>query len=315
MSVIVPVYNGADHVLHTLRCVANQTYQNIEIIVVDDSSTDNSVELIRSSGIALRLIAQPNARVSAARNRGLAESKGQFVCFLDQDDEWSKNHIERQVHCFEMHPEIGVVFSPLQRWYPEGDEDHRQKNPINALPAVQLDPRFSGWIYHQFLLDCWALTSATMIRRDAIVAVGGFNEQLPFSEDWDLWLRLSRHVQFAHLIGLPVLYRQHPVQGSRMPRPIDHRSELLLANASRYGLASQDGRSIDPKVFTRTIARYQASFGYHHLQYGDAGLGVQALWKAWRRRPSELRTFLLAIAGSLGWRPARDDFPITVAKS
>ena len=309
VSVVVPLYNGADHIVETLLAVAAQTYPRIEIIVVDDQSTDNGVALVRSSGVPVTLLQQANARVSAARNRGLAAASGEFVCFLDQDDQWFSNHVERQVRCFQMHPDVGAVFSPLQHWYPDASGQPSPQSLRRALPENDIDPAFTGWIYHQFLLDCWALTSATMIRRSALLAHGGFDVARPYSEDWELWLRLSLHIQFAKITGPAVLYRQHPAQGSRVARPVDYRTELLLGFAQRHGLASRDGRHVPQRVFDSMIARYQMDFGYLHLQCGQRSVALRSLLAAWRRNPLAWRCLALAAAAVAGWRPQGSDLP------
>lgn len=309
VSVVIPTYDGAAHAAETLRSVRAQTHPLIEIIVVDDGSMDDTVATVQVVAPQARIVQQSNAGVSSARNTGLRAARGQVVCFLDQDDVWHPLHLAEQLRCLAEAPEAGVVVSPYQHWHADAQGHH--KPAVECWPAepqtpgAPIDPDFSGWVYHQFMLDCWALTSATMLRRHVVLDAGGFDETLPFSEDWDLWLRLSRQVPFVKLTGPPVLYRQHAVQGSRRARPVDHRCRLLLASAAAHGLASRDGRAIDPLRFGRNIARYQADFGYHHLQHGDARLGARSLWQAWRRDPTEARTLALALAGSLGWRPAR----------
>jgi glycosyltransferase involved in cell wall biosynthesis len=303
VSVVVPVYNGALHLLETLRSVAAQTHEAIEIIVVDDASPDDSAELARASGLASQVLRQANAGVSAARNTGLAAARGEFVCFLDQDDHWYPDHLQGQLAAFARHPDAGVVVSPYQHWYPRAGR-HEPPDALRPPPPAQAElPDYSGWVYHQFMLDCWALTSATMIRRSVLLAYGGFDARLPFSEDWELWLRLSRQVPFVHLAGPPVLYRQHGTQGSRFVRPVDHRSELLLQHERRYGLASRDGRALARRSFQHRLARYQMEFGRHHLEHGERSRGVRALWAAWQRHPGAWRYLAMAAAGALGWRP------------
>lgn len=306
VSVVVPLYNGATHIVQTLAAVAAQQHPKVEIIVVDDASTDDSVHRVQSSGVAVTLLRQTKGGVCAARNAGLARARGDFVCFLDQDDVWYPDHLQTQLHCFEAHSDAGAVVSPYQHWYP--DAASGQYPPPQAArpapPAQAVDPAFSGWVFHQFLLDCWALTSATMIRRDALKRVGGFDVAQAYGEDWHLWLRLSREVRFVKLNGPPVLYRQHPTQGSRQARPIDHRTQLILSAATQHGLASRDGRAVARSLFERTVARYEMEFGCHHLAYGDRRLGRQALWRAWRRDPSRLRYLALALAAEGGWRAA-----------
>ena len=111
--------------------------------------------------------------------------------------------------------------------------------------------------------------------------------------------------QFAALRWPPVLYRRHDVQGSRLVRGKDFRTELLLRYAACHGLSSPDGRAMDPGRFAQIIAGYQYSFGSLHLRYGQRWLGVRSLLAAWARRPTQWRYLLLALAGAAGWRPRR----------
>ena len=305
VAVVVPVHNGAGYLAETLQAVAAQTHRALEVVLVDDGSSDDPATAAKGIDLPLRWIRNPKPQgVSRARNAGLAATTAPFVCFLDQDDIWHPEHLSRQLHCFSQRPACGAVVSPYQHWYRSAAGYPGAATLWPADTGGAVDPTFTGWVYHQFMLDCWALTSATMLRRSALQCHGAFDEALPFSEDWDLWLRLSRQVEFAKLQGPPVLYRQHAQQGSRKARQLDYRCQLLLANAQRYGLASRDGRAVDQGVFRHTIARYQAEFGYHHLQYGDAAVGTRSLWRAWRRRPLNPRLLAWAVAGSLGWRPA-----------
>jgi glycosyltransferase involved in cell wall biosynthesis len=308
VSVVVPTYNGARHVGQTLACVLAQSHAVREVILVDDGSEDDTVaaarQALHGAPISLRVLQQHRQGVAAGRNAGLAAAQGDWICFLDQDDLWHPQHLQTQFGAWALNPEAGVIVSPYQHWYPASDDEPPPPRPVPAAEAA-CDAAFTGWVYHQFLLDCWALTSATTIRREALQAHGGFDVSRPFSEDWELWLRLSREVRFLKVTGPSVLYRQHAVQGSRVARPIDHRSELLESTARRHGLASRDGHRVDEAVFRTTLARYRMEFGYQHLQSGDARLGVRSLIQAWRRHPARLRYLALAAAGAMGWRPAR----------
>jgi glycosyltransferase involved in cell wall biosynthesis len=303
VSVIVPVHNGAAHVAQTLAAVLAQSHPAVELVVVDDASSDNSATVVAHAAPAARLLRRPVAGgVSRARNEGLDAASGHFVCFLDQDDIWHPTHLARQLAAFERLPELGAVVVPYQHWYPNA---HGEPAPSRLWPAQaddRLDPEFTGWVYHQFLVDCWALTSATMIRREALDEVSAFDADRPYGEDWELWLRLSRRWRFGRLGGPPVLYRQHPTQGSRRARATDHRTELLLAQAQAFGLASADGRAISRARFEALIAGYQAQHGLHHLRHGDRALGRRTLWRAWQRQPARLRHLALALAATLGWR-------------
>lgn len=303
VSVVIPVYNGRTHLAETLHCVLAQTHAPIEIVIVDDASTDDSVGLVAEVAPQALRLQQRNAGVSAARNRGLAAASGHYVAFLDQDDVWHPQQVERQVAWLEAHPACGAVSTPYHFWHPQ----QGQYPPADIVwptdPGPGHDPEHTGWVYHRFLWDCWSLTSATLLRRDSVVAAGGFDVSLPYSEDWDLWLRLAQQVQFALLTWPPVLYRQHPTQGSRAVRLRDYRTELLLRYAGLYGLASADGRALTPAQFAQRIAQFQAEFAYQHLQRGLRSVGVKHMLAAWWRWPRQPRRLLVALAALTGWRP------------
>jgi glycosyltransferase involved in cell wall biosynthesis len=310
VSVVIPTYNGADHVAQTIESVLAQSRAVVELIVVDDGSSDGTLQQVQRAAKPfherVRLLHNQRQGVSSSRNVGLAAARGGWVCFLDQDDVWHPQHLESQFSLLSRSPGAGVIVSPYRHWYPRSGSEPPPHDDLG--PQQQdWDPAFSGWVYHQFLLDCWALTSASTVRRNVLVDHGGFSTSLPFSEDWDLWLRLSREVPFLKVTGPAVIYRQHPVQGSRVLRHFDHRVALLESVARLHGLASRDGRQVPPRLFRTTVARYEMEFGYGQLLHGDAAIGVRSLIKAWRRDPMKWRYLALAAAGLVGWRPSGSD--------
>ncbi len=304
VSVVVPTFNAERHLSETLDSVLSQTHQAFEVIVVDDGSTDGTIQLLRHRYPEVTLVEQANAGVGAARNRGLAMARGRYICFLDQDDVWFPEKLARQVECLEFRPEVAAVACPYVFWHPPADGSGSCLPPLPPDPGLRLVEGFDGWTYHEFLLDCWALTSATMLRTDAVRECGGFDVALPYAEDWDLWLRVARRHPFVLLSWPPVLYRQHVEQGSRSIRRIDHRCELLIRAARDHGLSSPDGRGLTPARFRAQIARYRMEFGYHHLQRGNRWVGVRSLLHSWALQPAQWHTLALAGLGAIGWRPA-----------
>ena len=303
VSVVIPTFNGEAFIADTLRGVLAQTHPAVEIIVVDDGSADGTCQLVGQVAPAARVITQRNAGVSAARNAGLEAAQGRYVICLDQDDIWHPSQLARQMAAFAQHAGCGAVVCRYHHWYLDGDAYPAPATVWPADPGLVVDADFTGWVYHQFLSDCWALTSGTLMLKEAVLGCGGFDTSLSYSEDWDLWLRLSQKVPFVLLQWPPVLYRQHPVQGSRSVRKQDFRTDLLLRYAATHGLASADGRAMAPGQFAETVSRYQAEFGYHHLQQGDRWTGVRALGLAWWRVPRHMKRLVLSLAGAVGWRP------------
>ncbi len=300
VSVIVPTFNGGAWIADTLRAVqAQRIVAQVEIIVVDDGSSDGTPQVAVAACPQVRLLHQQRGGVSRARNRGLAEAQGDFICFLDQDDRWHPLQLERQLALMDARPEVGAVATPYRFWWPAEDPDPML--PPDTGP--QLVPGYEGWTYHLFLRDCWALTSATMVRKSLLSDLGGFDADRPYAEDWDLWLRLSHRAPFAQLAWPPVLYRQHADQGSRTVRMRDHRVELLMAAAQTRGLASPDGQALPAAEFKAIVARYRMEFGYHHAQHGDRWMAARSLLMAWWMQPACWRRAALALAVGAGWRP------------
>lgn len=309
VSVVVPAYNCSRYINETIASILAQKGEiDIEIIVINDGSTDNTGEMARSFGEPVKVIDQLNAGVCVARNRGLKEAKGEFIAFLDHDDYWFPNKLANQLAVFESHPEVDVVYSGLIWWRPN------QKNGTFESPLVfkeQAEPQgidceFSGWIYHQMLLECCPLTSAALIRTKVVVDIGGFDESLPYSEDWDFFLKISRISQFIKLKEKTTLYRQHPTQGSRVTRPIDYRTRLLEDASKKWGLCSSDGRCITSKQFRRQLSKYCASFGVLHSLDGKGAsrrIAAKALLKAWSIDRGNWKSLMYLIALAIGLKP------------
>lgn len=305
VSVIIPSHNCEAFIAQTIDSVLQQTFDDIELLVVDDGSTDRTVGIVQGYDPPVRLIRQANAGVCVARNRGIREAVGEFICLLDHDDVWFPHKLERQLRAFADNPEAGVVFSSFILW--QHDDRGRFPAPSQFVPGDfpdRLDPDYSGWIYHQFLLDCWMLTSTAMFRAEVFERCGVFDESLPFSEDWDLWLRISRCYPMVKLVRPTTLYRQHAEQGNRVVRDIDYRTRLLRGARKAWGLCSPDGRCVTARQFRRQLAEYDAAFGLFHLRWGRRPVGVRALARAWLTDPLGWKYPAYMLAGAVGWRPS-----------
>jgi len=302
VSVVIPTHNCERYIGQTIESVLAQSHRNLEVIVVDDGSSDRTPEIVGGFGEPVVLTRQSNQRVCAARNRGFELSRGAYVCFLDHDDYWFPWKLQRQLDAFAARPESGVVYTAFHRWTPI---DALFPEPGGLDPgdpgSCRFDPEFSGWIYHQFLIDCWALTSTAMIRRDVFEASERFDTSLPYSEDWDLWLRLSRTHPFTKIDAVSTLYRQHELQGSRTIRDIDYRTRLLAQARERWGLTSPDGRGVTAREFERNIAKYHMHYGFDHLRHGSLAQARRAFFRAWRYHPLQFKYAMLGVAALTGW--------------
>lgn len=305
VSIIIASYNCAAYIAETIGSVLAQSLKDVEIIVVDDGSSDDTPRIVSAFGAPVRLLTQPNSGVCVARNRGIREARGRYICLMDHDDYWFPDKLENQVRMLEYHPEAGVVYSAFTLWY--RDEKHnRFPDPATLNEAIdpsEIDPEYSGWIYHQFLIDCWMLTSTAMFRPEVFTNCGMFDESLPYSEDWDLWLRISQKYPFIKLRRSTTLYRQHPHQGNRLARGIDYRTRLLKTAVKKWGLCSRDGRCVSRHVFNKQLALYHASFALGHLRAGNRKLAVTAFLQSWLTNPLNIKSLAYIPAAFIGWKP------------
>ena len=179
VSIIIPTYNRWSYLQMTIDSVLAQTYPHIEIIVVDDGSTDLTAEGLNRYGSRIRVIHQANQGGTAARNTGINAATGDYLTFLDHDDLMFPTKLERQIALLEAHPEFGAAHCRWQYIDPHGDVLDR----IGPLPE--------GNLYKTLVLGCFLWSGAPVVRRDYFQQIGGFDPTI-WSSDWDMWLRLSR---------------------------------------------------------------------------------------------------------------------------
>lgn len=195
VSVIIPTHNRRDFVREAIASVLAQTYQDFELIVVDDGSTDDTCEVVQEFP-GVRYLAQENRGVSAARNRGVLHSNGKMLAFLDSDDLWQPRKLEMQVAFFTAQPGARICQTE-EIWLRKGV----RVNPHNKHKKP------SGDIFARSLHLCLVSPSAVMMRRELFERMGGFDESLPACEDYDLWLRIAV-TEPVHLIETPLVIKR-----------------------------------------------------------------------------------------------------------
>ena len=200
VSVIIPTYNSAQYLEEAIASVLNQTYTNYEIIVIDDGSTDHTVELLEPYRDKIHYIYQENQGVSAARNQGIALAKGELIAFLDADDIFMAHKLEKQVAIFEQQPDLGIVNSGF-RLIKEDGEFITDIKRWETIPELTIET----WILHQPVLP-----SAMMFRKQWLEKVNGFDTRWFSSEDVDLVFRLiAQGCRGVWLSEVTIYYRRH----------------------------------------------------------------------------------------------------------
>lgn len=182
VSVIIPAFNASKSILRTLNSVFNQTYTNYEIVVVDDGSTDDTRSVIQPYLSKIRYIYQQNQERSAARNTGIEAAEGEYIAFLDADDTWMPNKLEKQIVAFENNPELGMVYCQAYLVAENGQ----------LLGLTGICPSDSEEAYQRLLLGNFIPSPTPLLRRSVVKEIGGFDSELRHAEDWDYWLRAAR---------------------------------------------------------------------------------------------------------------------------
>jgi glycosyltransferase involved in cell wall biosynthesis len=215
VTVIVASYNYAQFIEGCLDSVAGQSYRPLELLIIDDCSTDGSVDVIRGwikrHDIDARLIVQERNRgVCAGLNRALSLASGKYIAMLSSDDSWSEDKLARQVACFEALPEdVGLVYGGVRRIDAQGLDLSGQPFPPRTL---------TGDIFHRLIRrEGTIIPSATLIRKASLDAVGPYDESL-LVEDYDMWLRLARKYKVAVCPAVSTNYRVHEASYFRRHR-------------------------------------------------------------------------------------------------
>ena len=243
VSVVIPLYNLRDFVAEAIESVLAQTVDpaTLEILVVDDGSTDGGGEIVARYAPRVRCLRQQNRGLSAARNAGIRATSAPFLSFLDADDRMLPEKLALQLEAFDAHPELGAVYSG---WHCIDETGARL-------------PQRGRSVHHGDLLADLVLGNlmhphTVLVRRPPVEAAGGFDETLTSVEDWDLWLRLARAGARWHCVDRPLAeYRIRPGAMHQNPRRmLDNRLRVLAK-------VFDDGRALPPHVASRRALALQ----------------------------------------------------------
>jgi glycosyltransferase involved in cell wall biosynthesis len=199
ISVIIPAYNAERTIQETVKSVLEQTFSDFELIIIDDGSTDRTLDLIQKIAVPrIRCFSYENGGVAVARNRGIFHAMGEFIAFLDADDLWTSDKLERQFKALEEHSEAAVAYS----WTYFLDE-----NENNSY--ADTSSFYEGDVYANLLVKNFLHNGSNcLVRKQAIDAVGLFDGTLTHCEDWDFYIRLAFIYPFVLVPKPQVIYRQ-----------------------------------------------------------------------------------------------------------
>lgn len=221
VSVVIPVFNYARFLSRAIDSVLNQSYGNFEIIVVDDGSTDNTPLVASMYGDLIRYVPKKNGGVSSARNVGILQAKGQYIAFLDADDEWEELKISCQIDFMEKNYNYIMSYTDMS-YVENGRLVHESFLHERSYKCLS-----SGWLFASLLQESFILPSTVIIRRECFDQVGYFNESLTHAEDQELWLRVSRKFQIGFL-DMPLTIRHEHGEGATSSRTKFHLGQINM---------------------------------------------------------------------------------------
>jgi len=238
ISVVIPVYNREQTIGRAIDSVLAQERLPEEIIVVDDGSTDNTPEILDSYLTKIQVVRQDNKGVSASRNRGIELAKGKWIAFLDSDDEWLPDKLQKQMTYIKQHPNIRILQTE-ERWI---------RNNMRVNPGKKYFKK-SGNIFRNCLKTCIVGPSTVICESALLAEMGGFDENLPVCEDYDLWLRIAAKHPIPLIKQILIIkYGGHPDQLSLATPAMDrYRVQSLekileeeeLSGAQRFELLDE----------------------------------------------------------------------------
>lgn len=254
ISIITPTYNREAFLPAAIESVLAQSYKEFELIIVDDGSTDNSRELINTyaeKDSRVRYLYQENQRQSVARNYALSIAKGDFICFLDSDNYWPHDKLEKSLKAFEQYPDADIVYGDCITIDEQGSELHRN----NMC-------RYSGKIAALLLKDNFVSMNTTMTRRKCFNEMGGMSGKRRVADDYDLWLKFSARYRFQYIPEFLAYYRvmENQISSNKKLR-FETNENIILDFLAAYpdAVNEQEKKAGLTAFYTRKARHYAAS--------------------------------------------------------
>lgn len=245
VSVVIPTYNRAELVERAVHSVLSQTYSDLEVIIVDDASSDNTQDRVKNLQQAdrrIRYIRHDSNRGSqAARNTGVQAVKGEYIAFLDSDNEWFPPKLERQMALFSHEPDSpGAVYCGYREIAADGDV-------LNEYA-----PRYRGLVYKQALGEWLTDTSTLVVRKDILETIHAFDENIHAYQEWDLCIRLTRMCEFDFVPECLTLYHQHALPSISKDLLRDANGYVSVVETYREEILRECGRRTLSKHYLNT---------------------------------------------------------------
>ncbi len=297
VSVLIPSYNHERFLPHCMQSVFDQTYTDYEIVVVDDGSRDNSVQVLQSYGDRLRLYVQENRGTYPTLNRLVRESRGKYLAVLNSDDLWAPTKLEQQVAILDHKPEVGLVHTG--GYFIDGEGTIQPGNPLGfEWPRTP-----SGNIIEALVRCNKIIASSVLIRRECFERLGGFREDLFGSGDWEMWFRVALHYDIAFIDEPLTMYRVHGGNASFQHRRVYEDDVKVRTETIHAHEADLWRRANSAQAMRLALAHSYACLGTEYALLGDRSSARRAYLRSLQLYPVRFKSLLRLILTFLPIRP------------
>lgn len=259
MSVVIPVHNGELFIRHAIDSVLAQTYDDFEVVVADDGSSDGSAEIVASFGPPVRLIRVAHGNTQATRNSAIAASSGELIAILDQDDAWRPEKLQRQLQLLDADSRSGLCYTGTRGIDANGLELPRSRLPL-TIPRDQTDALGT------LLVKNVIAASSVVLRRSAFEQAGGFNPAHHLTGDWELWIRIAESFPIAATPEVLLDYRWHGANASRAL--IDLLRETVAVQETALARIATDQRWATERRLQPYLRRARRKLASRHSELG-----------------------------------------------
>ncbi|MCF6158851.1 MAG: glycosyltransferase [wastewater metagenome] len=273
VSVIIPTHNRAQFLYSAIASVLNQTYQDFEILVIDDNSKDNTQEVVKNfHDTRIKYIRhEKNKGEAGTRNTGIKHSNGRYIAFLDDDDEWLPEKLELQIDLLQNSPqEVGCIYTGFLTV-----DETKRKVLQRSIPSKR------GYIYYDmFIRNYIGKPSTVMLKKECFKRIDLFDENIAFGTDYDMWIRISRDFHIDYIEKPMVLYCKHKNALSADLAVRNKGMEMLFKKHNRFFMLNRKGHG-----------EFYMYLGIFYCCAGDVRKGRKALLKAITLYPFQIRSY------------------------
>jgi glycosyltransferase involved in cell wall biosynthesis len=282
VSVVIPAHNPGPLIVEAVQSVLAQSFEDYEIIVVDDQSTDEFYRQLEPFLSEVQYVRQDHAGSAVARNRGILLSSGEYIAFLDADDLWAQSKLQKQVEFMDQNPEVVLTYADFSK---SANQQERGESAIRSRRYWKAGAEFESLLRQNFIH-----TSSAMVRRDVLAESGVFDPMLINAQDWDLWIRLAEVGRFGFIDEILSHYRVHDNQSVgtlKYSRNLVYSDQVLMARWQN------DAGALS--LIREKTGRDFFVLGRRERRAGNHSAARRAFWKSARLRVKVFRSLVMVL--------------------